>query len=212
MSYNPLSETTEFIKNKIDELIFTKLISEKLGNLLILGDPVISNFRILPKLHKDTFSIRPIINCINSPTSKICQFLDLVLQPFVRNTESYLQDSQHLLQIFDKLDVSSYTNLTQYSCDFSSLYTNINLILAMDLILKFINENNCLSKLDITIIGFTELILLVFSHNIFKFRNNFYKQITGIAMGSVCGPTIANIVVWMLEKNWLNIHWYIKDI
>jgi len=206
LSYNPLSETTEFIKNKIDELIFTKLISEKLGNLLILGDPVISNFRILPKLHKDTFSIRPIINCINSPTSKICQFLDLVLQPFVRNTESYLQDSQHLLQIFDKLDVSSYTNLTQYSCDFSSLYTNINLILAMDLILKFINENNCLSKLDITIIGFTELILLVFSHNIFKFRNNFYKQITGIAMGSVCGPTIANIVVWMLEKNWLNIH------
>ncbi len=80
MSYNPLSETTEFIKNKIDELIFTKLISEKLGNLLILGDPVISNFRILPKLHKDTFSIRPIINCINSPTLKICQFLDLVLQ------------------------------------------------------------------------------------------------------------------------------------
>jgi len=49
MSYNPLSETTEFIKNKIDELIFTNLISEKLGNLLILDDPVISNFRILPK-------------------------------------------------------------------------------------------------------------------------------------------------------------------
>ncbi len=31
------------------ELIFTNLISEKLGNLLILDDPVISNFRILPK-------------------------------------------------------------------------------------------------------------------------------------------------------------------
>ena len=175
---NPLAETTEFINNKILDLINIRSISKKLGDLLINDNPVIGKFRILPKLHKKTFSTRPIINCINSPTSKLCQFLDLILQPFVKLTESYLQDSQHLLQIFDKLDVSQFKNLYQYSCDFSSLYTNINLTLALDLIIQFINENDCLHKLDIDIFAITQLLLLIFGHNIFRFIHNIFRFIS----------------------------------
>ena len=31
-------------------------------------------------------------------------------------------------------------------------------------------------------------------------------QILGIAMGSICGPSIANIFVYLYEKKWLYIH------
>ena len=31
-------------------------------------------------------------------------------------------------------------------------------------------------------------------------------QILGIAMGSICGPAIANIYIYCLEKNFLTIH------
>ncbi len=33
----------------------------------------------------------------------------------------------------------------------------------------------------------------------------YFVQILGIAMGSVCGPTIANIFVNFFEKKWFNI-------
>ena len=42
--------------------------------------------------------------------------------------ESYLKDSQHLLQKAINLNLPYNTNdITLYSCDFESLYTNINL-------------------------------------------------------------------------------------
>ncbi len=43
-------------------------------SLLSPQDAVLGKFRILPKLHKDKFSVRPIINCRNHPTSRLCAF------------------------------------------------------------------------------------------------------------------------------------------
>ena len=34
----------------------------------------------------------------------------------------------------------------------------------------------------------------------------FYKQVKGIAMGSICGPSIANLFVLIYEKKWLSVH------
>ena len=31
-------------------------------------------------------------------------------------------------------------------------------------------------------------------------------MVLGIAMGSKCGPSVANIYIWLLEKNFLCIH------
>lgn len=206
LNKNPLEYIKNSINNTINSLSDIKAISERLAKLIIIDSPKISNFRILPKLHKKTFGIRPIINSIDSATSKICRFMDLILQPFIRNTVSYLQDSQHLLQIFDKLDVTPYENLFQYSCDFSALYTNIKLDLAMELIISFITEYNCLDFNHLSLFGFKQLLLIIFNYNVFKYKNNYYKQVSGIAMGSCVGPTIANIVVYMLERSWLYIH------
>lgn len=46
----------------------------------------------------------------------------------------------------------------------------------------------------------------ILNNNYFKFNNKFYKQILGIAMGSVCGPSIANLFVMIYEKKWLVFH------
>ena len=46
----------------------------------------------------------------------------------------------------------------------------------------------------------------MFKTNYFKYKNSFYKQIKGIAMGSIAGPSTANIYIYILEKKWLYIH------
>ena len=49
-------------------------------------------------------------------------------------------------------------------------------------------------------------IVLIFEFNILKYKNVFYRQIKGIAMGSKSGPSIANIFVFIFEKEFLRIH------
>ncbi len=208
---DPLDSTCQEISNYILSLVSDKLISEKLGKLLINKEAKLGKFRVLTKIHKkNSFGIRPIINSMNSPTNKICLFIFLVLQPIVNQSESYLQDSQHLLQIFSKFNsnrtLKERKKCFLYSCDFEALYTNINLDLALTLIMETIIEFNILDQKMITPQGFKVLLGNVFNFNVFSFDNDFYRQIKGIAMGAICGPAIANIVVYKLERKWLPIH------
>jgi hypothetical protein len=175
-------------------------------NYLFVETPKCGSFRLLPKLHKDKFGIREIINCTNTPISNICLFIFLTLHPFIAKTETYLQDSQHLLQLINDIDCSKFENLTLFSGDFDSLYNNIEKEFAIDLILSFVNDVKALDNKHCDIFAFKELLTIVFTCNIFSFKNNFYVQNRGLAMGVSCGPTLANIVVYMMEKNWVSIH------
>ena len=56
------------------------------------------------------------------------------------------------------------------------------------------------------IIGFRKLLEIVFNYNYFQFNNKFFKQKQGIAMGSICAPSIANLYLSILEENFLKIH------
>ena len=89
----------------------------------------LNKFKIIHKLHKKTFSVRPIINNKGHLTELLSQFLDIFLQPFVKNSNSYLKDSRHLLQCCENLEFKE--NYKIYSCDFEALYTNIDTELAI---------------------------------------------------------------------------------
>jgi hypothetical protein len=160
-------------------------------------------FRALAKLHKSKFGIRPIVNCRDHPTSKISQFIDLILQPIIKTTETYIQDSQNLIQkVYDKTFDTGEMYL--YSCDFESLYTNIKKEDATYLICDFMRD-----KLDpkiIDVAGLYHLLNMVFEYNIFKYKDKYYIQIIGVAMGCIAGPSIAVIFVYILESKWLVIH------
>ena len=118
------------------------------------------------------------------------------------NCESYLKDSQQLLQ--DTLYLNVPNGCLIYSCDFESLYTNINLRKALAFICDFMKDK--IQSEHLNIIAFNKILEIVFEFNLFKFKNKFFKQIKGICMGSKCGPSIANIFVYILERSFLNIH------
>jgi hypothetical protein len=112
-----------------------KLISKRLHNHLIRVEEDVGKFRFLPKIHKTKFSIRPIINCKNSFTKKISLLIDCILKPFVKVMSSFIQDSKNLIQKTQNLEVNEDKKL--YSCDFESLYTNIDHNLAIELLREY---------------------------------------------------------------------------
>lgn len=54
--------------------------------------------------------------------------------------------------------------------------------------------------------AFYEILKLIFENNYFKFNKKIYKQLKGIAMGTKCGPSIANVYLYILEIQFLKIH------
>ncbi len=91
-----------------------------------------------------------------------------------------------------------------FSCDFSSLYTSINLDDALNVITEFIATN--FNSTEIDTYGFHMLLKLIFTLNYFRFNEYFFKQLFGISMGNKAAPSIANIYLVIKEKNFLIIH------
>ena len=200
---NPLESTVQLIEDTIMNLAINKQLSLSLAKKLTNGEKNLGKFRVLAKLHKDKFNIRPIINSVNHPTSKLCLLIDLILQPVVQLTDSYIKDSQQLLQKCEYLRIN-YKKVYIYSCDFDSLYTNIQKNDAVNRITDYIKD-----KLDfnyITPLAFSKILSLIFDHNVFAFKNLFFVQTSGLAMGCICGPSVANMFIYILEKNWISLN------
>ena len=205
---NPLKECCLQIKAKLDVLIKDKQLNIKLARL-VPSNPKLGKFRLLAKLHKNNFDVRPIINNNKHLTSKLCKLIDLIIQPILRSTETYIKDSQHLLQKCEKLIIKNQ-NVFLYSMDFKALYTNVNKLHTVQLITEYIGMH--LDSMYITPLAFNVILSKIFDYNIFAYKSNgvnkiqYYKQINGLAMGCICGPTIASLFVYILEKKWLMIH------
>ena len=113
-----------------------------------------------------------------------------------------MKDSQNLIQKCENIKLDNDTEL--YSCDFESLYTNINSEDAINLLIHYLSKN--FKSSNINTYGLFKLFNLIFYNNIFEFNNRFFIQINGIAMGCKCGFLIANLYLYILEIDWLRIN------
>ena len=80
---------------------------------------------MLPKIHKNKFLVsgRPIVSSCDSPTENISMLLDIILQSYVLETDSYIRDMGDFLEKIGKLELNQ--NDWIFMMDVTSLYTNI---------------------------------------------------------------------------------------
>ena len=202
------NKTINNINKDLHNLHKNKSISKNLLNCLkAKNDNKLGFPRMLPKLHKAKFGIRLIINCISHPTEKMCSFVDQFLKKIVSKLPTVLKDSQDLLL---RLNSKKYYNIRNkiylYSCDFESLYTNIDPVDATNKICKYLSDNELLSSKHLNIRAFKSILTLIFKNNVFQFQNSYFRQTIGLPMGCKCGPTIANIYLYIIEKDWVTNH------
>jgi predicted GIY-YIG superfamily endonuclease len=207
LNSNPLQNGIRDIKTILNALYTNKELNIPIQKLMV-SNPKLGKFRILVKLHKEKFGIRPIINNTGHITSQLCKLIDLLIQPILRNTSTYLKDSQHLLQKCNDLVIEE-SNVHLYSMDFESLYTNIIKEDAVNLITDFIKPS--LNHNYLSSFAFNIILSLIFDYNYFYYKstknlNSYFKQIKGLSMGCICGPSVASLFVYILESKWLVIH------
>ena len=88
--------------------------------------------------------------------------------------------------------------------DFESLYTNIKATHATEIISSFLYLNTDLfQRNNISLRAFKDFLNIIFTWNVFKYKDNYYLQKIGLRMGCACGPSIVNIYIYILEKSYL---------
>jgi hypothetical protein len=123
----------------------------------------------------------------------------------VQSIKHILKDSQQLLQLLE--DYVFNQKMFLYSFDFESLYTNIESEHAVLIISIHLQRfTNIFQEFKISIIGFQRILSIIFSCNVFSYSDKSFLQLIGLPMGCVCGPSVANLYVYILEKEWLSIY------
>ena len=100
-------------------------IPEKVAEGLKVKDPKTPTLRLPPKVHKEGHPGRPVVSSIDSPTSKISEYVDFHLQPYTDTIKSHINDTKHFLNELANVPTSNSKNSYLVTLDVRSLYSNI---------------------------------------------------------------------------------------
>lgn len=172
-----------------------------------------AKFYLLMKMHKSPVVGRPIVSTINSFTYHASLYVDAELKPLMTLIPSYLESSQQLIYDLNKLSINSTSSFI-CCADIESLYPNIPLKegiafvkSAIERLIGKVQIKNFQLRTDPDHFDFImKLMEWVLNNNIFKFGNNWYKQLQGTAMGTPLAVPFACLFVAELEHRIFSYH------
>ena len=133
---------------------------------------------------------------IGTPEYKLETFLDSIIKSYI--PDSYIiQSSEEFLNKINTF-IFNLSNQFLVSFDVKSLFTNVPLSQMIDIIANYIFSSD---RNDHPIIKevFMKLMHLA-TECMFLFKDELYKQVDGIGMGSLLGCTMANFFLGHLER------------
>ena len=225
ISEDPTISTANTIYNILEELNDQEYIDD---DTFIFLNPFsheikLSEMYFLPKLHKPKpenapFEARPILSGVNSATYTISKFIDYFLAPIAESQSTYIRDSTDVITKLQKLTLPK--NALLATIDVKAMYTNINHDMAINAATHAYDTRRVQYDLKpIPTKYLTALLTIILENNAFKFDGLYFKQLIGLAMGSPCSVSVANIALHPLEKTFLEnatniicFYRYIDDI
>ncbi|KAK7864163.1 hypothetical protein R5R35_004079 [Gryllus longicercus] len=145
----------------------------------------------LPKIHKPDVPLRPIVSAINSPSQHLARFLTNKLKPLTNNLPSTVLNSKHFIEHIRSIRTNPGDILVSF--DVTSLFTMVPVCDAI----KIVEDNLKKHQLPTEWAKLAEVCL---STTFFQYRQEFYAQIDGTAMGSPLSPVVANLFIGAFEE------------
>lgn len=189
---DPTSTVQKKCNNYATKLSNINAISKEQAIIMKCYNSVCPKIYGNPKIHKTGHPLRPIVASIQSPTSKLAEFLaDILSNAYDRENNYYIKDSFEFSRCMNNLTIPDGYELA--SLDVINLFGNIY----NEMVIKVINnkwpkiEQHC----NIPKALFIEMIEFVLSNNYFTFHEEFYVQSFGCAMGSKLSPILSLYVM-----------------
>lgn len=189
---NPTVSFQREICSYLENAVTQGWITKPEYDFLYCKHPIIPVFYTLPKIHKSLESPpgRPIVSQMNSLLSPLSEYVDFFIKQYVQSLPAYIKDSTDFINKISAVK-DLPTDVYLLTLDVTSLYTNIpheEGIQAMNFYLQNRTETEKPPNEFIS-----ALTVFVMKYNFFRFENDFYQQILGTSMGTICAPNYANL-------------------
>ncbi len=186
------TKPTSKIEKIVSAAIKTCNLEPSLQKQLLSHDSRVPRMYGLPKIHKPSVPLRPIVSAIGSPTYKLAKYLTPVLGKLVGKSECYIKNSVHFVERIRSLKLDPSNLLVSF--DVVSLFTNVPVDDTMQIVKDLLKD-------DVTSEHIVKLTEVCLKSTHFQFRDKFYEQQSGAAMGSPLSPVIANIFMETFEQH-----------
>ena len=151
----------------------------------------------LKKIHKNPMGIRPIVSTTNSATANLAEFLDIYLQPIMKQLPAYLKDTTQFIREISDLHVHKDSWLV--TIDVKSLYTNIPNEEGIQACYEAWLKQEITDPQHPPAETLKQLLELVLKLNVFEFNGEHFLQKFGTAMGCKLALAYANTFMGKLE-------------
>ena len=158
-----------------------------------------SKFYIIPKIHKNPISSRPIVSSHSWITTSLSRIVDQRLQEFIFNLPTVIKDSKSLIVKLGKCRFED-KNIKLHTADVSSLYTNIPTKGGIKMVIDYLKRKNFQNWKMIE-----DALNIILLNNYFTFNDKWYYQKDGTAMGTPCSVVYAVIFMCNLEERFLKL-------
>ncbi|VDO80986.1 unnamed protein product [Schistosoma curassoni] len=171
------------VNSNLEKLLHMNVINKEEFNFLKPMGSEYLHLYGLPKIHKQRIPLRPILSMCRSPTHNLHQ------------CKYSLTDSFKLVDHLGDINIKEKTTC---SFDVNSLFTNVPLKKYIDILCDYISLNNLQSRVPVKILK--DLLLLCTDNVQFTFEGEYFRQIDGVAMGSLLGPLLADVFMAHVEN------------
>jgi hypothetical protein len=167
---------------------------------LSLNDSAIPEFHAIPKVHKTPWKLRPIVPSHSWFTRRASEVCDFALRECLRRKYPWVVDStREVISAVQDKTISRQDNIWLITGDVEAFYTNVN-------VPETINAVRHKPGGFVTLDGYrrndiADLLEVVMSCNCFQFNGEYFRQSSGVAMGTSCAPAFANLNLALREDS-----------
>ncbi len=200
---NPIVKWEKLLQHfLLENLCKPGLISQRLYRFLRPSDARMPQLYGLPKIHKPSVPLRPIVSATRSFNFNVGKFLVWLFSKYMTDCPSYVKNS---IDFVNSLSSVKPGYSRQVSFDVKSLFTNVPVQEATDLALeKYINDENCLFRIPSD--RLRKLLDFATKYCCFNFNDTLYLQVDGLSMGNPLAPPLSQFFMISIgETRALNI-------
>ena len=147
--------------------------------------------------------MRPIVSFVGSSTYELSRYLCSILAPITGNNGYSIKNTSEWIGRAKSLKLQKDEELVSF--DVVSLFTSIPTSLAIEVAKSRLETDPSLKdRTDLQPTDIIDLLSFCLNSTQFQFRDNYYQQIHGTAMGSPVSVDVANMVMEYLESKALS--------
>ncbi len=203
---DPSEQLEKDFKQLLSDLKREEVLIPQEEQKIVRDKPRLPRMFGLPKLHKPGHPMRPVVSCVNSVLDKSGNLIDNVVKPVVASGWQYLQDSTHVLKYVEERKAElrregfQESQIYLVSFDVESFYPSVPHERAVE---AFQRAKKDLKVEEEQAESISRILKLHLSNAFFSFGDKFFRQKTGLPIGSSIGGPIACLALALAEDQLL---------